>query len=298
MSPKTSIIVLTWNNYQDTKECLSSLEKLNYDNYFVVLVDNGSTDDSFEKLENEFQHSEFVFIKNKKNLGYAGGNNIGIKYSLEKVNADFVWILNNDIVVAPDSLKILVGALNNDSAVGIAGPTIYWSGANEIMEQYCYLNLFLGRFLVKTNLSAQEIIKIKNENEKYIGGAAVFLRKETLGEIGLIPEEYFMYNEDAAWQENLRKTRWQLMYVGPARVWHKKAISSGGKKTIMPDYYDSRNFLYFIKKYYPFWLPHAILMSIVNKIVPKILRREWLRLKYVLLGLKDSFRSKMGKFQD
>ena len=295
VQPKVSIIVLTWNNYQDTKECLTSLKNLDYDNYSVVLIDNGSTDDSFERLKNEFQRSKFIFIKNKKNLGYAGGTNIGIKYSLEKLNPDFVWILNNDIVIALDSLKILVEALNKNSDIGVAGPTIYWSGTKGIMEQYYYLNLWLGRFLVKTNLDENEIIKIKNKMGKYIGGAAVFLRKEALEEIGLIPEEYFMYDEDAPWQENLRKTSWQLMYVGPAKVWHKKAISSGGKKTIMPDYYDSRNFLYFIKKYYPFWLLYEILMSMVNKIMPKILRGEWIRLKYVLLGLKDFFRGEMGK---
>ena len=293
--PKVSIIVLTWNNYQDTKECLTSLKNLDYDNYSVILVDNGSMDDSFERLKNEFQYSKFIFIKNKKNLGYAGGTNIGIKYALEKLNPDFVWILNNDIVVASDSLKILVEALTKNSDIGVAGPTIYWSRTKEIMEQYYCLNLWLGRFLVKTNLDENEATKIKNEKGKYIGGAAVFLRKEALEEISLMPEEYFMYNEDAPWQENLRKTSWQLMYVGPAKVWHKKAISSSGKKTIMPDYYDSRNFLYFIKKYYPLWLPYEILMSAVNKVMPKILRGEWIRLKYVLLGLKDFFRGKMGQ---
>jgi len=297
MNQKISIIVLTWNNYQDTKECLTSLKNLDYDNYSVVLIDNGSTDDSFERLKNEFQHSKFIFIKNKKNLGYAGGNNIGIKYSLEELNPDFIWILNNDIIVASDSLKILVEALNENSDVGVAGPTIYWSGTKEIMEQYYCLSLFLGRFLVKTDFDKHEIIKIKNEKGKYIGGAAIFFRKEALEAIGLIPEEYFMYNEDAAWQENLRKTNWQLIYVGPAKVWHKKSIASGGKKTIMPDYYDSRNFLYFIKKYYPLWLLYEIIMSMVNKIMPKILRGERLRLKYVLLGLKDFFKGKTGKFQ-
>ncbi|XOB46586.1 MAG: glycosyltransferase family 2 protein [Candidatus Nealsonbacteria bacterium] len=295
VQPKVSIIVLTWNNYQDTKECLASLKNLNYDNYSVVLVDNGSTDDSFERLKNEFQHSKFIFIKNKKNLGYAGGTNVGIKYSLEKLNPDFVWILNNDIVVASDSLKILVETLNKNSDVGVAGSTICWSGTKEIMEQYYYLNLWLGRFLVKTNLDENEIIKIKNKKGKYIGGAAVFLRKEALEEIGLIPEEYFMYDEDASWQENLRKTSWQLMYVGPAKVWHKKSVSSGGKKTIMPDYYDSRNFLYFIKRFYPLWLPYEMSMSVINKMIPKILRGEWLRLKYVILGLKDFLKGKMGK---
>lgn len=298
MNPLVSILVLNWNNFDDTNNCVTSLLSLNYNNFNILIIDNGSTDNSFIRLKNKFRDERIIFLKNKENFGYAGGINIGIKYVFEKLSSDFIWILNNDIMVDKDSLKFLIDAVNKNKKIGIAGPTIYLAGTKKIMEQYYRLNLLFGRFLVKTNLNENEVVKIENKKNNYIGGAAVFLRKEILNKIGYIPEEYFMYNEDIAWHQKIKNTQLEYLYVGPAKVWHKKGASSGGKKTIMPDYYDSRNFLYFIKKFYPLWLPYEFFMSIINKVFPKVLRGEWERLRYVFMGFRDFAKGKMGKFEN
>jgi GT2 family glycosyltransferase len=298
--PKVSILILNWNNYSDTEKCIESILKIEYVGFLeIVCIDNGSTDDSFVKLREKFRNlREILFIHNKINLGYGGGINAGISYVIKKHSVDFVWILNNDIVVDRNSLRELIKGMQSHPLVGIAGPTIYYVGTDQVMEQYYDLSLLQGRFIVKTDLDDHVVTIVNNKRKRYIGGAAVFLRMAALEDIRLIPEEYFMYNEDVAWHQGIKGAHWEYLYVGPAKVWHKKSASSGGRKAVMPDYYDTRNFLYFIKKYYPSWLFYEIFMSIINKVLPKILRREWERLKYVMFGFQDFFKGKMGKFEN
>jgi len=122
-TPKVSIIVLNWNSAHDTAECLESLRKLNYPAHEIIIVDNGSTDDSELVLREEY--SDIKFIQTGVNLGYAGGNNVGIKYALAH-GAELIWILNNDTVVDPDSLREMVVMAQSDPAIGLVGSKIFY----------------------------------------------------------------------------------------------------------------------------------------------------------------------------
>jgi GT2 family glycosyltransferase len=230
---KVSVLTLNWNNYPDTKKCLSSLLNLYYAGQLeIICIDNGSTDGSFVRIQEEFRGVKGIrFIQNKINLGYAGGINVGIAYVIEKESADFVWLLNNDIVVDVDSLDKLVDGMQLHPNAGMAGPTIYYDGSDRIMEQCYDLSLVRGRFMLKTNLDTNAVIEIDpNKGQRNITDAAVFFRMTTLKDLGLLPEEYFMYYEVVAWHELIKRTPWQYLYVGPSRVWHKRNASSGVKR--------------------------------------------------------------------
>src|SRR4030042_6421634 len=123
---KVFLVILNWNGYKDTIECLESVSKVEPENYelHVVVIDNASTDNSVDKIMNfKTDKLEFNILTNKKNLGFAGGNNVGIKYSLEK-GADYILLLNNDTTVQPDFLEILVYKFETDNQVGIIAPRI------------------------------------------------------------------------------------------------------------------------------------------------------------------------------
>src|SRR5947209_4456075 len=139
--PRVSLILLNWNSYEVTADCLLSIRKLDYPNFEVVLVDNGSHDSSIEELEKNFP--EVRSIRNEKNLGFTGGNNVGIRDALER-GADYLLLLNNDTVVAPDFLTEMVRVAESDSKIGILNPKIYffepsdrlWYGGG-ILKPWC-----------------------------------------------------------------------------------------------------------------------------------------------------------------
>ena len=119
MKPLVYIIVLNYNNYLDTISCIESLNRVKYDNHKVVIVDNDSKNDSYKILKNYFK--DIKIIKNECNSGYAGGNNLGIKYAINK-SADILCILNNDTEIIEDFLTPLVERLVNNSYIGFIGP--------------------------------------------------------------------------------------------------------------------------------------------------------------------------------
>src|SRR5258708_10223212 len=123
ISPKVSIILLNWNSYDVTEDCLLSLRKLNYQNVEVTLVDNGSTDGSVDEISKNFP--ELRLVKNDKNLGFTGGNNVGIRDVLDR-GTDYILLLDNDTVVAPDFLAELVRVAESDAKIGLLNPKIYF----------------------------------------------------------------------------------------------------------------------------------------------------------------------------
>src|SRR6185437_6497170 len=128
--PKVSIIVLTWNSYEITRDCLLSLRKVDYPNFEVVLVDNGSADSSPETLAREFP--EVTLIRNPKNLGFTGGNNVGMRNVLSR-GTDYVLLLNNDTVVAPDFLAELVEVAESNPRIGVLNPKIYYFEPSDVI---------------------------------------------------------------------------------------------------------------------------------------------------------------------
>ena len=224
------VIVLNWNGWRDTVECLTSLEKLNYRNFQVVVIDNGSTDDSVLRIRLAFPGVSI--IEAKKNLGFAGGCNLGIRHALEE-GAEYVWLLNNDTTVDPDALVALVQKAEADPQVGAVGSAIYsavdpdrllaWGGGR--------VNFWLGR-------SRHFLSSVPDSEIQFLTGASLLLTRSVLESVGLLDEGFFMYWEDADYCFRLRRASWKLAAAGDSKVWHKEQGSSERKGILLDDQFN------------------------------------------------------------
>lgn len=218
--PKVAIIVLNWNNYADTKECLESLENATYPNYEIIVVDNGSTDGSAARLEAEFPRHKF--IRNKENLGFAGGCNVGIKVSLEE-NADCVLLLNNDAVLEPSSLKPAVETLFSSKEVGIVGGKIknYFKrdridsvGVKRILWPIGFMRsegmgrLDRGQFEARAERAA-------------VSGALMLIKRDVFNAVGLLPECFFFGGEDIDFCLSAKEKGFKIIYEPCFVAYHK-----------------------------------------------------------------------------
>ncbi|NVM03275.1 MAG: glycosyltransferase family 2 protein [Candidatus Helarchaeota archaeon] len=262
MSPEVFIILVNWNNYKDTKDCIESLLKIDYDNYNILVVDNGSEDDSYKKLYEEFS-SSVSFIKNNENLGFSGGNNVGIKYALKK-GCDYVLLLNNDTIVDRLFLSELMTNMEKDSRIVVSGSKVYYySDANIIWFGGGKFNFF------KSGTSVYGLNKndtTKNENVKevdYISGCALLVRSNIFSKIGLLDENFFNYGEDADFCLRAKRAGCKVVFVPSSKVWHKVASTMKGNFSPFYLYFQSKNRLLLVKKNFPkIYLIYAIFIHI------------------------------------
>jgi GT2 family glycosyltransferase len=244
-----AIIILNWNSYNDTFECIKSLESLTYPYFHVFLVDNASQDGSFDKLQQDYKDGKFhipiTFIQTGANLGFAGGNNVAIKEAYNQ-GYQYFWMLNNDTVVDPNALTPLVETLEKDRQVGIVGSKIYYYGTNKIWFAGGKVNTWTG---------ATKHIGIKEEDKgqydqvkevDYITGCSLFFRQELLESVGYMYEDYFLYFEETDWCIRVKQKNWVIKYIPESIVYHKVSVSSGGEETpspIVPYYYIRNSFM-------------------------------------------------------
>jgi GT2 family glycosyltransferase len=274
-NPKVHIILLNWNNYADTVACLSSLTELNYGNFEVIIVDNGSGDDSVSQIRNTFP--DLTIIELGTNLGFAGGCNAGIRYALGQ-GSDFVWLLNIDTKVDRNALQALVDTSRNAPGVGACGSSIYFMDNPQRLQAWGggHVNFLLGR-------SRHYLRPFPDESIEFITGASMLISREAIESIGLLDERFFMYWEDADYCFRLRASGWKLAVAGHSRVLHKGS-SSVGKESVRLDRYFNASTARFFRKHslVPF-LP--ICVSSTLRIAKRALRGEWQRAHAVLAGV-------------
>ena len=254
------IILLNWNGKEDTLECLESVQKIDYPNFKTIVVDNGSSDGSVSAIQKEFP--KVKVIKTGKNLGYAGGNNFGIRYAL-KNGTDYILILNNDTIVDPQILKAFIGAASQIQQPGILSPIIYYfshkkkiwyAGGQQFKKTARFRHVGIGC------IENRKDYKTFMETD-YASGCALFTNASVFRKIGLFDEKFFLTYEETdfcyrAKNENIRS------YVVPeAKVWHKISVSFGGEKSPIYQYYKTRNRLLWAERY----LPKNIFFKIILK---------------------------------
>jgi hypothetical protein len=238
--PKVAIILVNWNNYPDTKECLDSLGEITYSNYEVIVVDNGSEDGSGHKLKKKFPQYNFIF--NKKNLGFTGGNNVGMRYALKK-KVDYIFLLNNDTVVDKNFLQPLVKTAERDKKIGIVGPVLYfYDQPQKIQSAGGKISLWKGKHPSLTILP-------DNRKVDYISGAALLIKKEAVEKIGLLDKKYFAYCEEVDWCLRAKKAGYKILIVPQGKIWHKVAASTGAVKNPFFLYLIVRNRILFQRKH-------------------------------------------------
>jgi len=194
MENKVSIIIPTYNCSQYITEAIESILNQNYKNFEVILVDNGSIDDSVEIISKRY--TQVILIANEENLGYTGGNNIGMRYAMEHT-ADYMWLLNNDTVVEPDTLSKLVDAAEKFPDIGLVSPVIYYYDEPDKV-QFCgsYVDWGNSTILYAAIKDAQVSDEFQCGENVCLWGTALLINKHVVEKVGYLMEKYFAYWED------------------------------------------------------------------------------------------------------
>jgi GT2 family glycosyltransferase len=303
--PRVAILLLNWNGKGDTIECLDSLARLEYENYFIVLCDNASTDDSVASIREwaagdiiELTRAEaergparpadtgLVLIHNGENLGFAAGNNVGLRYLVAQPDVDYVWLLNNDVIVDPQVVTQLVRCAISEPGIGGVGATIFEyhqpsivqaAGGGVFSRRHFNPNL-ISRPRGRANGRAPRV--------DFISGCSLLMPTDVLRRVGLIDEAFFIYCEDVDLCVRLRALGTELVHAESARIWHKGG-SAVGHRSVRHDYYTVRNTLAVVRKHYPEMLPFTMGYLVYRAVLPKIVRRQGTRLKAVWRGFRD-----------
>ena len=257
MKNHISIILINYNTPEDTKDCLKSLSKINSKgfNYNVVVVDNASKENltlhpSFLK-----NHPEVDMIRSESNLGFSGGNNLGIQHAIDKYDSDFYLMLNSDTVVDKDFLSELYQMMRKDPKIGLAVSKIYFHKGFEFwQDSYKKEDLdkviwYAGGHMDWDNLLAfhagvDEVDRGQFEEEKetdFATGCAVMISREVIERVGLLDDDFFLYFEDLDYSLRVKEAGLKVMYCPKSIIWHKISRSTGGAGSPLQLYYQTRN---------------------------------------------------------
>ncbi|MGH9644244.1 MAG: glycosyltransferase family 2 protein [Terriglobales bacterium] len=247
-APKVAIIVVNWNTYAVTRECLLSLQEANYPSIDKILVDNASSDGSSERLAAEFE--DVTVLRNCENLGFTGGNNVGILHALRR-GAEYVLLLNNDTIVSPGFLSSMISVAEGDPEIGILNPTIYYAAAPEkIWYGGGEFSLWHGFARHRQNRKSSASSFKPSRDVTFITGCALLIKSKVIRRIGLLDDKFFMAYEDADWSVRARKAGFKAVYVAEAEIWHKESYTIRTRKCkSRRDYYNARNALIVARKH-------------------------------------------------
>ena len=278
MRSKVGIIVLNWNGWADTSVCLSSLQHLNYPNYRVVVVDNGSTDDSASRIRTQFPSVEI--IENGSNVGFAAGCNVGIARALAQ-GADYVWLLNNDATADPDALRSLVDKADSFRQIGAVGSAIYFVEEPKRLQAWGggRVTFWLGR-------SGHFVKPVCDEKLQFITGASLLLPRTAIETVGLFDEGFFMYWEDADYCFRLRRAGLRLAVSGQSKVWHKGSASVGRRSVCMDTYFNASAARFFAKHARTPGL--ALWTGVALRLAKRVLGGDWDRVRAVWAGANST----------
>lgn len=292
MSPQVFIIILNWNDFQSTLLCLESLKSLTYPNYKIMVIDNGSTNESVKELS-AFPNIELH--QNEHNLGFAGGNNQAIKKAISN-GADYVWLLNNDSTVEPNCLTKLVNAAENDKQIGLVSPVIYDSD-DKSKIQHAATRFDLSIPLMEEAYEIETAARWQTEMPfgMVVWGTALLISKQTVNAIGLLDEHLFAYAEDTDYSIRNIKAGFKNVTVFDAKVWHQGHV---GVRKPHYYYYTVRNSFYFWKKHLPIKPFLRILRWQLHSIKERIdtLNDHPQQKESVLLGMWDALIWKGGEY--
>lgn len=219
---RLEVIILTWNDVDETRACIDSLRLSTRPVDRVILIDNGSPDGSGPRLEALYRDDPFVhFIQNDHNAGFAGGVNLGIRCARD-AGAALIFLLNNDTIVDPECLRLLEAELAGDERVGAVMPTIcYHAHPDRIWQAGGMLSVAKAGVRVPLKNRPLSERPLHSEEVTFQTGCALLVRREAFDTAGLFDERFFFYSEDLDFSLRLRAHGWTLRYVPTALVLHK-----------------------------------------------------------------------------
>jgi len=335
--PKVYIILVNWNGWQSTIECLESVFRLTYDSFRVIVCDNASADGSLDRIAEwaegslaagcanpRLQHltsppcpkpipflrinpgeqippvseEKLFLVQTGENLGFAGGNNVGLRIALSACDLDYAWLLNNDTVADPGALSALVERMQERPDAGMCGSTLLYYDrpllvqalGGSIYNRWTALGGHIGQGRNIPNRLDSNAIETRM---KYVVAASMLVSRPFLEQVGLMTEIYFLYFEEIDWATRARG-RYSLAFAPKSIVYHKEGGTIGSsadrsKRSTTSDYYAARSCMKFTRKFFPIASP-----SVAAMLLGRSLFRLWSRnlpgMKAVLRGLRDSLR--------
>ena len=260
------VIILNWNGATDTIACIESLARLNGPLPKVIVCDNASSDDSWGRLQScvaDHPEMNIHLQQTGANLGFAGGNNVGLRIALSDPSMEFVWLLNNDTVVEPDSLALQLRYMREHPQVGICGSTLLYADEPDRIQA-------VGGRYHPWQISAKHVLGHHRYSESlcrsvdpgefdYVVGASMFVRRNVLEKVGLLSEDYFLYFEEIDWATRMKRILpgMTLGYAPDSLVYHKEGGSTQSSNRVrktyryFADYFFITSHLKFSRKHYP-----------------------------------------------
>ena len=240
MNPKVSIITVNYNGFSDTCELIESLKKYITFSYEIVVVDNASVQNEAAKLQDIYPYT--TCIRSEKNLGFAGGNNVGIKVA----KGEYILLLNNDTYVTDSSLEDLISILENNPKIGAVSPKIKFASIPDEIQFAGYTNLSA---ITLRNQTIGYAEKDKGQYNQpllthYLHGAAMMVKRTAIEKAGLMPELYFLYYEELDWCQHIKDAGYELWFQPSALVYHKEGKSVGQKSPLKILYMTRNRLLY------------------------------------------------------
>lgn len=295
MTYMIGVIIVNYNGKNFISSCIRSALLSSYPNCLIIVVDNASADSSVESLENEFGN-KIVLIKNERNLGFSGGNNIGIQYALNN-NCDFVLLLNNDTEIDKNLISNMVKAASENNNAIISPKIYYYNESSKIWSAGGGINWKKG---LSFHYGMNEIDIGQYDKRKEIDfatGCCILIHKSVFERIGYLAEEYFLYFEDTDFCVRAKRAGIKIVYEPSAKLWHKISSTTGGETSLITLYYSNRNRLYFNNKFNKenrvYYLTYFYMTRFIKFII-------WLteghigRIKVVIKAIRDYKSNKVG----
>jgi GT2 family glycosyltransferase len=302
MSKQTAIILVNWNSYDCTKDCIESLKAISPISYDIILVDNDSRDGSGDMLASAYP--EIIYLKLADNRGFTGGNNAGINYSLTH-NYQYTLLLNNDTFVEPDFLHILTNYLRDNNSVGAIQPKIYFNHNRQLLwNGGSWFNPWFGRDYVEGTGKKKSRTSENLKQADWLTGCALLVRNDVIRKVGLLDETLFMYYEDVDYSFRIKANGYELIYHPQSIVYHIAGASTRAEKkgkegflNPIVHYYLIRNKIWFLKKYLR--PRHYLTAGLVNSvyltgvIMYFLIRRRFAKLKVTIKAINDGLKGSM-----
>lgn len=246
---KIMIILLNYNNYKDTIECINSIKQNTSENNFkyeIVVVDNKSTNESLSELK---KIEGITLIQASENAGFSAGNNIGIKYAI-KNKSEYILLLNNDTIITKNSINKMFLELKKHTDIEIISARImYWDNKNLINCCGGEIDYFKGTAVIYGKGKEYKEANQEFTYTKFVTGCCMLMKTSLVEEIGFLPEEYFMYYEDVDFCAKVQQKGYKIGVCLSSIIYHKESAASGGGESPFAIEWNTRNRIIFINKY-------------------------------------------------
>jgi len=284
--PLVSVISVNYNQAQLTCDMVASLLRTTYPRLEIIVVDNASPTDDPDLITQ--QYPQVKLIKSAQNLGFAGGNNLGIA----EAKGEYLLFLNNDTEVDPGFLEPLVRLFQQNLQAGIASPKIIFHGTDNVIQYAGSLgvNPWTGRSVTVGMGETDHGQHNQSQPTQLADGAAMMVPRRVIEAVGVMPEVYFLYYEELDWCELIKRGGYTCHYVAEATIYHKESMSVG-KSSVLKTYYMNRNRLLFIRRNCQGWARWTSTVVFLAAALPKkaaqhALLREWPHLRALGRGLR------------